>query len=394
MAPLISANQSCAALSSRLLALPPSGTLAVGETVRALRARGQALFNLSGGAPDPGPPIGFECARISPEENSLGEPYGELALRTAFATRLATSHDVIRSGHREMVVTIGAKQAVYFSLLALSEPGDDIVVIDPCWVTYAPSAALAGARAVPVPLGRDNALDVAAIAAALSPNTRAILINTPHNPTGRVFNEAELTALARLVKEKDLWLICDESFDLFVFDGRRHLSPGIFDTIRDRTVLLYSFSKAFALPGARIGMLVGPEPLCRLIANCTQQLISSVALPSQKLAFAALQQEAEWAPFLRKTYQEKRDMCLKGLAADKRVETTVSEGTFYLFPNIERIGMTSDELAKHLLNRAGVAVTPGAVFGVAGEGHVRINMVGPNAQLDAGVKALIQGLPR
>jgi aspartate/methionine/tyrosine aminotransferase len=141
-------------------------------------------------------------------------------------------------------------------------------------------------------------------------------------------------------------------------------------------------------------MLVGPEPLCRLIANCTQQLISSVALPSQKLAFAALQQEAEWAPFLRKTYQEKRDMCLKGLAADKRVETTVSEGTFYLFPNIERIGMTSDELAKHLLNRAGVAVTPGAVFGVAGEGHVRINMVGPNAQLDAGVKALIQGLPR
>jgi len=186
-------------------------------------------------------------------------------------------------------------------------------------VTYAPSVELAGGRAIPVPLAApDNRLDTEAIAAAITGRTRAVLINTPHNPTGRVFSEAELSALAHLVKERDLWLMCDESFDLFVFDGRTHLSPGVFDAIRDRTILLYSFSKAFALPSYRIGMLAGPEPVCSLVANCTQQLISSVALASQKVAHAALQKETEWAPLLRRTYQDKRDACLALLKQDAR----------------------------------------------------------------------------
>lgn len=390
---LASGEQSAAALSTRLRALPPSGTLLVAQKVRALRAQGRTIFNLSGGAPDPAPPISLGVAPITSEENALGDPRGEPALRGAFAARLARTHGVVRSAEREMVVTIGAKQGVYFSLLALLECGDEVIVIDPCWVTYAPSIALAGGCAVPVSLSADRALDVAAIAAAVTSKTRAILINTPHNPTGRVFTESELSALAQLVKEKGLWLICDESFDLIVFDGRRHVSPGALDVIRERTVLLYSFSKAFALPSARVGMLVGPEPLCRLVATCTQQLISSVALPSQKLALAGLQREDEWAPHLRRAYQAKRDACLKALIADKRLATTVPEGTFYLFPNIARLGMSSAALTDQLLGQAGVAVTPGDVFGAAGEGHIRLNLVGPLEHVLAGIGALLQGLP-
>ena len=223
-------------LSGRLSRLPPSGTLAVGEKVRALRASGRSIFNLSGGAPDPGPPVGLALPAIAPGENSLGDPWGELALRKSFADRLARRYNVVRGADREMVVTIGAKQGLYFALLALLEPGDEVIVIDPCWVTYAPSVELAGGRAIPVPLAApDNRLDTEAIAAAITGRTRVVLINTPHNPTGRVFSEAELSALAHLVKERDLWLMCDESFDLFVFDGRTHLSPGVFDAIRDRT---------------------------------------------------------------------------------------------------------------------------------------------------------------
>jgi aspartate/methionine/tyrosine aminotransferase len=247
---------------------------------------------------------------------------------------------------------------------------------------------------VPVPLGGpDHRLDIAAIAAALTPRTRAILINTPHNPTGRVFTEAELSALADLVKKRDLWLICDESFDLFVFDGGKHLSPGLFDAIRDRTVLLYSFSKAFALPSYRIGMLVGPEPVCRLVAACTQQLISSVSLASQKVACAALNEETEWAPLLRQTYQAKRDACLSVLRQEPRFDAAAPQGTFYLFPGITRFGQTSDALTAHLLDKAGVAVTSGAAFGVGGEGHIRLNLVGPLPAILDGARALLRGLP-
>ncbi|HTR86241.1 MAG TPA: aminotransferase class I/II-fold pyridoxal phosphate-dependent enzyme [Reyranella sp.] len=375
----------------RLANLPPSGTLAVGEKVRALRAAGRTVFNLSGGAPDPGPPIGLNLPTIAANENALGDPWGELFLRRAFAQRLARRHGVIRT-EQEMVATIGAKQGVYFAALALLEPGDEVIVIDPCWVTYAPSVELAGGKAVAVPLGKDDRLDSTAIAAAVTPRTRAILINTPHNPTGRVFDEAELSALADLVKQRDLWLICDESFDLFVFDGARHVSPGVFSQVRERTILLYSFSKAFALPSYRIGMLVAPEPLCRLVATCTQQLISSVSLSSQKVAVAALQEEAEWAPFLRRTYQAKRDACLSILHQDPRLDAPAPQGTFYLFPGIGRLGLPSDALAAHLLDR-GVAVTSGAAFGTSGEGHIRLNLVGPLASILEAAQALLLGLP-
>lgn len=190
-------------------------------------------------------------------------------MRKRFAERLVRVHGVERSSQNEMLATIGAKQGVYFALLAILEPMDEVIVIDPCWVTYAPSVTLAGGRPVPIPLGPGNTLDTAAIGAAIGERTRAIIINTPHNPTGRVFTESELSALAALVRERGLWLICDESFDLFVFDGNKHFSPGVFDAIRDQTILLYSFSKAFAMPSHRIGMLVGPEPICRLVATCT-----------------------------------------------------------------------------------------------------------------------------
>jgi aspartate/methionine/tyrosine aminotransferase len=380
-------------MAVRLAALPPSGTLAVGEKVRALRAAGRTVFNLSGGAPDPAPPVGMTVPVIAANENALGDPWGEPFLRKAFAERLARRHGVVRREH-EIVATIGAKQGVYFAALALLEPGDEVIVIDPCWVTYAPSIELAGGKAVPTPLAPpDNRLDVAAISAAITSRTRAVLINTPHNPTGRVFTEVELSALADLVRRSDLWLICDESFDLFVFDNAEHLSPGVFDAIRERTILLYSFSKAFALPSYRIGMLIGPEPICRMIATCIQQLISSVSLASQKVAVEALAQEAEWAPFLRKTYQGKRDACLAVLRQNPRLEAPAPQGTFYLFPGIASFGLSSDALTARLLDLSAVAVTSGSVFGKAGEGHIRLNLVGPLPAILEGAQDLVRGLP-
>jgi aspartate/methionine/tyrosine aminotransferase len=379
-------------LSGRLRDLPRSGTLAVGEQVKALRAEGRQIFNLSGGAPDPSAPMSLASPAITAGENTLGNAWSEPVLRERFAKRLARVHGVERSSQNEMLATIGAKQGVYFALLAILEPMDEVVIIDPCWVTYAPSVTLAGGRPVPVALGPGNTLDIAAIGAAISERTRAIIINTPHNPTGRVFTESELSALAALVRQRGLWLICDESFDLFVFDDSKHVSPGVFDSIRDQTILLYSFSKAFAMPSHRIGMLVGPEPICRLVATCTQQLISSVSLASQKVALEALAVEGSWAPALRQAYQGKRDACMKLLGKDDRIELHPPQGTFYLFPKIARTGHTSDALTSHLL-RAGIAVTSGAAFGAAGDDHIRINLVGPLPMIVEGVTKLLSELP-
>ena len=379
-------------ISSRLEDLPPSGTMAVTGRVRALRATGVDVVNLGGGIAEPAPscleaPIAFPAKR-----NVGGDPAGEPDLRVALAKKLARDHGLDYDASTEIVVTTGAKQAMLPVLMAMLEAGDEVLVLDPCWVSYAPAIRLAGGVPVPVPLRREDAfrLDADSMRKAITPRTRAIIINTPHNPTGRVFTREELAAVARLSIDRNLWVVSDESFDKFVFDGHRHLSIASLEGMRERTVLIQSFSKSFALPGARVGYLAAPRPLCSSVVRFNEHVITCVSPMMQAVALAALAGEASWTEQLHARYRLKRETVHSALARIPRITFKPCEGTFYAFADTSAIDSSSEAFARRLVEQAKVAVTPGLAFGKGAEGYVRINLVGSMAELEEGMRRICE----
>ena len=383
-------NQPTPRLTARLHALPPSGTMAVGLKVRELRNRGHHIVNLSGGLAEPAPtclqaPIAFTAQR-----NVGADPAGEPDLRAALAAKLFRDHGLAYDPSTEIVVTTGAKQAILPTLLAMLESGDEVLVLDPCWVSYAPVIRLAGGVPIPVSLRCDGAfrLDAAAIAQAVGPRTRAIIINSPHNPTGRVFTHEELSGVARVAVDKNLWVLSDESFDKFVFDGNRHVSVASLEGMQERTVVVQSFSKAFALPGARVGYLAAPAALCRAVVRFNEHVITCVSPLMQSVALSALATETEWTERLIGQYRIKRQVAETALARIPGIKFRPTEGTFYAFVDVSAYGASSEAFADRMIEQAGVAFTPGIAFGKEAEGHVRINLVGPLSELSEGLRRM------
>lgn len=378
----------------RLQNLPPSGTLQVGRKVVSLRAQGIDVINLSGGLPDPQPP----CLRTSivfpAQRNVVGSPAGELDFREAIANKLEAATDVSYDPEHEIAVTIGAKQGIFASLFALIEPGDEVIVFDPSWVTYQPCVELAnGKPAIASLRHRDSfMLDTRSLEAAITPRTRAIILNSPHNPTGRVFSTEEIEAVAQVARNNNLWILSDESFDKFVFDDHQHISVSQMHGMQERTVVLGSFSKAYALPGCRVGYLAAPQPLCEAITRMNEQTISCVSPLAQHLALQALTFEPEWTRTLKAQYQHKRDIAYETLTTNTNLTCELPQGTFYLLVNIEKLGKSSEEVANYLLHKAHVAVTPGSAFGAQGEGFVRLNLVGSEDNLKAGLKRMLEAI--
>ena len=368
--------------------LPPSGTMAVGGKVRELRRQGREIINLGGGMAEPAPPwldipVGFPRAL-----NVGGDPAGEADLRSALTQKLRAqglSYDA-----DEVVVTTGAKQAILPSLLAIVEPGDEVLVLDPCWVSYAPAIRLAGAVPVPVSLRVEEEfrLDARMLADATTSRTRAIIINTPHNPTGRVFTLEELAGVAQLAARRNLWVLCDESFEKFVFDGHRHVSLASLGDMKERTVLIQSFSKGFALPGTRVGYLAAPKRLCQGVIRFNEHVITSVSPLMQSIALSALAHEAQWTERLLSEYGRKRQIAQELLTGIPGIGFKPTEGTFYALIDAGAIEASSRVFVDRLLDEIGVACTPGAAFGSAAEGMVRINLVGPAALLEKGLRRM------
>ncbi len=374
---------------TRLTALPPSGTIAVGRRVQALRRKGIEVINLAGGKPTPGPDCLSGPIQFPPERNVLGDPAGELDLRQAIAAKLRREQQLVYEPETEVVVTIGAKQFVYASLLALIEPGDQVLILDPCWVTYGPAIQLAGGVPVPVQLCQPGyRLETKALESRVTPSTRGLIFNTPHNPTCRVFGHDELAAVANFAIEHNIWVLADESFDKFVFDGRPHISLASLPGMKEQTLTLQSFSKAYALPGCRVGYVAGPASICQAIARFNEQVISCVSPIAQEIALRALSGEPEWTKKLQQQYQAKRDVAVEGLLRINKVRCPVPEGTFYAFPDITALGRSSSELTRYLLEEGRIAVTAGSVFGAGGEGHIRVNLVGPIETIREGLERM------
>ncbi|WP_158166960.1 pyridoxal phosphate-dependent aminotransferase [Mycolicibacterium smegmatis] len=324
--------------------------------------------NLGQGFPDEdGPAEMLKVAQnaIAGGVNQYPPGLGVPELRQAIAAQRKRVHGVEYDPDAEVLVTVGATEAIAASVIGLVEPGSEVLVIEPFYDSYSPVIAMAGCerRAVPlVPHGRGFAIDVDALRAAVTPQTKALILNSPHNPTGAVASDAELRAVAALAVEHDLLVITDEVYEALVFDGHRHLTLASYPGMRDRTVTISSAAKMFNATGWKIGWACGAPELIAGVRAAKQYLTYVGGAPFQPAVAHALNHEDGWVADLRDSFQAKRDR-LGSALAEIGFEVHDSRGTYFLCADPRPLGYDdSTAFCAELPTRAGVAAIPMSAF--------------------------------
>jgi aspartate/methionine/tyrosine aminotransferase len=296
----------------------------------------------------------------------------------------------------EVFVTVGAMEALMLAFLVGLDPGDEVILTDPCYTNYPSQITLAGG--VPVWVATDPARGYLpapeAVAAAITPRTRAILVNSPSNPTGAVYPASLLRAIADLAVRHDLLLVSDEAYEALVYGEARHASPAAFPGLAERTISIYSFSKEYAMTGWRIGYLAGPAAMLRVMATVQEQVASCVNAATQQAALAALTGSQECVEAMRGAYERRRDLVVERLNRIPGVRCPRPEGAFYAFPDVRAITTDTVALADRLLFDHGVVVSPGEAFGPRSAGFLRLSYASSEADLAEGLDRLEAGLRR
>ncbi|MCA9994841.1 MAG: pyridoxal phosphate-dependent aminotransferase [Anaerolineales bacterium] len=381
-------------LSQRIQGLPASITLAVNDKAKALQAQGRDIIALAGGDPDFDTPDHVVDAAIAAMQRGdthypapmVGLPH----TLEAIASKMARDNGIHLNPRSDIIVTPGGKWAIYLALTAILNPGDEVLYLEPVWVSYPPMITLAGGTPVPVSLdSSDNfRITAAALRAKITPRTKALMVNTPCNPTGRVLTQAELDAIVEVALEADLYVIADEIYEKLIFNGRSHLSIAAAPGMADRTLTVNGLSKAYAMTGWRMGWLAGPTPIMKLAAKVNSQTVSCASTITMHACTAALNGPQEIVAQMRDSYQQRRDFMVQALNEIDGVECRSIEGAFYLFPRFPHSQKNSLQLAEALLDKAGIASTPGIGFGQSGEGHVRFAISTAMSDLERAVERL------
>lgn len=325
-------------------------------------------INLGQGFPDTdGPAAMLDRAvqAIGAGANQYPPGPGVLELRQAVSEHRAAHYGLSYDPVGEILVTVGATEAVAATVLALCEPGDEVIAFEPYYDSYAASIALAQARLVPVTLRPDQGrftFDPAELRAAVTPRTRAVLVNSPHNPTGTVFTREELTAIAELCQEHGLIAITDEVYEHLTFDGVEHIPMATLPGMRERTVMISSAGKTFSVTGWKTGWVCAPPELVTAVQTVKQFLTFTANAPWQLAVAYGLRHELEWVAALRAGLQDKRDRLMEGLSA-AGFSVLRSAGTYFVQTDIRPLGFSDGlELSRRLPELAGVVAIPTQVF--------------------------------
>jgi aminotransferase len=296
-------------------------------------------------------------------------------LRELLASDLEDRNGISYDPENEMVITVGCSEAMQITMQALLDPGDEVLIPEPCFVSYGPSVRFAGGVVNYVPTSVENDFQVTAedIESRLTDRSEVLFLGYPNNPTGAVLRRDTLEEIAEVVIENDLMVVSDEIYDQLIYGAaheRGHVSVPSVEGLRDRTVLLGGFSKNHAMTGWRIGYACAPEPILQGMYKVHQYMIMSAPTVAQEGAIAALREGQEDVERMRRSYDERRRTIVEGLN-DAGLPTFEPEGAFYCFPDVSSTGFTSKEFAETLLEEEKVACVPGDAFGPSGEGYVR-----------------------
>ena len=378
-------------LAQRMSRLGTESAFEVLSKALALEAGGRSVVHLEIGEPDFASPQhvvkAAEQALADGHTHYVPSP-GIPPLREAVASHL---HDAgrLRAAPEQVVVTPGAKPVMFFSMLALCEPGDEVIYPDPGFPMYASIAAFTGATPVPLPLREENdfRVDVDELARLVTPRTKLLILNSPHNPCGSVLTAADVEGIARIAIDNDVVVLTDEVYSSLAYDAD---CPSVLDVegMPERTILLDGWSKTFAMTGWRLGYGVFPpelvEPVTRLVVNS----VSCVPAFCQYAAIAALQGPWDFVDRMREEFRVRREVVVEGLNAIDGISCRRPGGAFYAFPNISALGMSAQRVADDLLEEAGVACLPGTAFGAAGEGYLRLSYANSVPNLQTALSAI------
>lgn len=357
-------------VAEHVAALPRSG---IRDFFSLVAAMPQAI-SLGIGEPDFVTPWHIREAAIFALEKgktSYTDNKGLLRLRRAINDYLESDFSLSYDPESEILVSVGVSEALDIALRALLNPGDKVLYHEPCYVSYSPSIALAHAQAIAIPTqaADDFAIDPERVISAWEPGCKILMLNFPTNPTGGVTNLANLKRIAQFAQEKDLLIISDEIYSELMYEGQ-HVSIASLPGMRERTIFLHGFSKAFAMTGFRIGYACGPAPIIEAMMKVHQYSMLCAPILSQEAAIEALKHGTESVKNMREQYQQRRDLIVRrfnemGLACHLPI------GSFYAFPSVDSLGLNSMDFCRQLLDEAEVAVVPGTAFGASGAGFVR-----------------------
>ncbi len=389
-------------LARRLDTIAESATVAITDRARRLRAEGRDILSFSVGEPDFEPPEHVKDAAMSAVRDGRATRYtaarGILELREAIVLDSARRRGGIRHVPDEVVVSVGGKHALFNLALALYEPGDEVIVPAPYWVSYPDQVRLAGAEPVIVSTTTETGLRLTpeALEAAITARTKALVLCTPSNPTGAAYSPAELRALADVMGRHGFWIVVDEIYARLVYGGFEQRSLlEVAPELRDRIVLIDGVSKSHAMTGYRIGWMLGPAHVARACEKIQAQATTNPAAVSQWAAEAALRGGDGPVDAMREAFEARRDRVLGQLGAIEGIRCPTPEGAFYVFPDVRaflgrsakgRVVQDDVALCEYLLDEAGCALVPGTAFGAPG--HVRLSYATSTEVLDEGLRRM------
>ncbi len=382
-------------LAGRMARLGTEAVFEVGAKARALEAQGREVIHLEIGEPDFDTPehvtaAGIEALRAG--QTHYAAPEGLAPLREAIAAQVSRTRGIPVSP-AEVIVTPGAKPIIFYTLLALAEAGDEVIYPDPGFPIYESMIDFVGAKAVPAPLREENdfRIDVDELCRKVTPRTRLIILNSPENPTGSVLSQRDLEAIATVARQHDLMILSDEIYARILYAGEP-LSIASFPGLKERTIIMDGFSKIHAMTGWRLGYGVMPEELAQHMRRLMINSNSCTASFTQHAGVEALRGPQEAQTRMVAAFRERRDALVAGLRRIPGITCREPQGAFYVFPNISGYGLTSQDFADYILQRAGVAVVAGTAFGRYGEGYVRISYANSLANIERALERMAEAI--
>ena len=362
-------------INQRIANVPPSGIRKFFDIVRQM----PDAISLGVGEPDFVTPWRIRDAAIQSIEEGRTQytsNWGLESLREKIAAYLRMRYHVTYSAKDEVLVTVGASEGIDLSLRALICPGDEVLIPEPSYVSYAPSVTFSGGEPVAVVTSAEDefALTPEALRAAITPRTKALILPYPNNPTGGVMTRAQLQEIARVLEDTNVVVISDEIYSELVYSGHEHVAFASIDGMRERTITLNGFSKAFAMTGWRVGYACAPRELLAPMFKIHQYTMLCASIQGQVAADSALGRGFETGfedvKTMVRSYDRRRRLMVERLNA-MGLDCFEPKGAFYVFPSIKKTGMTSEEFCTRLLETKQVACVPGTAFGASGEGHIR-----------------------
>jgi aspartate aminotransferase len=380
-----------ATLANRIDQITPSATVGIADKSARLKAQGYEVIDFSAGrAFEPTPAYVSQAASAALLSGQTHQTMsrGTVEFRKACAAKLARDNTLETDWETEILATMGVKQALTLALLGTVSQGDEVLVEDPCFVSYEALITIAGGRAHRIPLKKENNFRWTAeqLQQAVSDRTRVILINSPHNPTGTVHSQSDLEIIAKVACKHDLIVITDEIYERVTWDGRRHTCMATLPGMRERTITCMGLTKTFAMGGWRIGFIAAAPDFIGGMVTLQEHLLTCASSFTQAGAATALADPPHGeVNDLWREWEARCGLMTKGLNEIPGLTCVKPEGGFYAWADITGTGCSSTELADKLLEDAQVAVVPGSAFGPSGEGYIRINCVRNRPELEEGL---------